>query len=331
MGNFAFASENPLLFAVLVFVALMLMLDGLYLVWRGHKGPQAKRLQRRLQALAATADRTTQTRVLKQRLLAEAGALEKMLMSLPRLRRADRFILQSGLSWTVSGLLTACAMLFVLTLIAAMETTQLGLMFSLLAAAAVAALPFAYVGWQRRRRLDRVEKQLPEALDLLARALRAGHAFTAGLKMAGEELPEPVAGEFRTVHDEVNYGISLQQALTHLSERVPLTDLRYFVVAVLVQRESGGNLTEILTDLGRLIRERGKLMDRVKVLSTEGRMSAWILGLMPFGLAGLLSIFNPKFISLLWTDPIGISITKTILVLMAIGALVMRKIVRIRV
>ena len=140
----------------------------------------------------------------------------------------------------------------------------------------------------------------------MTRALQAGHAFTSALKMAGEEMVDPVAGEFRTVHDEVNFGVSLEQALTHLSERVPLTDLRYFVVAVLIQRESGGNLTEILGNLSRLIRERLKLLAKIKVLSAENRMSAWILGLMPFFLAGVLYLANPKFMSPLWTDPIGI-------------------------
>jgi tight adherence protein B len=133
------------------------------------------------------------------------------------------------------------------------------------------------------------------------------------------------------VHDEINFGVSLQQALTHLSERVPSTDLRYFVVAVLIQRESGGNLTEILMNLSQLIRDRAKFMAKVRVLSSEGKLSAWILGIMPFVLAALMNLVNPKFMSLLWTDPIGISMIQYMLVLMAIGALIMRKIVRIRV
>jgi tight adherence protein B len=149
--------------------------------------------------------------------------------------------------------------------------------------------------------------------------------------MVGEEMPEPVAGEFRIVHDEVNFGVAMPQALANLAVRVPLTDLRYFVVAVQVQRESGGNLTELLGNLSRLIRERLKLLARVRVLSSEGRLSAWVLGLMPFALAGLMSVVSPKFISLLWTDPIGVSIVKTMLLLMLLGVLLLRKIVRIRV
>lgn len=149
--------------------------------------------------------------------------------------------------------------------------------------------------------------------------------------MAGEELSEPIAGEFRLVHDEINYGTSLQQALNNLGERIPITDLRYFIVAVLIQRESGGNLTEMLSNLSRLIRERLKLHAKIRVLSSEGRMSAWILGLMPFALAALLNVVNPEFMSTLWTDPIGIVILQWLAGLMVIGLFMLRRIVRIRV
>ena len=327
----ALVANNFLVFAVLVFVAIMLMLDGLYLIWRGHKGPEATRLRRRLLSLAAFDDRSAPARVLKQRLLGESAGMQRLLLRMPRLHALDRWMLQAGVGWTVSGLLLSSLLLWLAGAILAGELTLLGTGACLAVGLVPAALPALVVHIRRKRRMRRLEQQLPDTLDLMARSLRAGHAFTAGLKMAGDEMPEPIAGEFRAVHDEVNFGISLQQALTHLAERVPLIDLRYFVVAVLVQRESGGNLAEILTELGRLIRERGKLLDRVRVLSTEGRFSAWILGLMPFFLAGVIYLFNPKFISLLWTDPIGVSITKFMLILMLVGALVMRRIVRIHV
>jgi tight adherence protein B len=179
--------------------------------------------------------------------------------------------------------------------------------------------------------MAKIERQLPDTLDLITRALRAGHAFPSALKMSGEEMAEPVAGEFRTVHDEINFGVSLQQALAHLSERVPITDLRYFVVAVLVQRESGGNLTEILGNLSQLIRERLKLLAKVRVLSSDAKLSAWILGVMPFFLGGAMTLMNPEFMRPLWHDPIGISIIKYMLIVMLVGVFIMRKIVRIRV
>lgn len=166
---------------------------------------------------------------------------------------------------------------------------------------------------------------------MMCRALRSGHALSSALHMVAEEMPEPVAGEFRLVRDEFNFGVTLQQALGNLTLRVPSVDLRYFTVAVLIQRESGGNLTEILGKLASLIRERHRLQARIKVLSAEGRLSAWVLASMPFGLGGLMNMMNPTFMSPLWTDPIGQTILQYTLTMMVIGILVLIKIVKIRV
>lgn len=323
--------NSYLVMAVLVFVAVLLLFESLYMLWQAHRGPEAKKLNKRLQALSATHDRTAQTQLLKQRMLSELPMLERFLRSLPRMRGLDRFILQSGLNWTVAKLLLGCGAVGLVAWLAMEMGAHQSRLVGAAVAAALGCAPFMYVQYMRSKRLGRIERQLPDALDLIARALRAGHAFTSALKMTGEEMAEPAAGEFRTVHDEVNFGVSLEQALTHLGERVPLTDLRFFVVAVLIQRESGGNLTEILASLSKLIRERLKLLAKVRVLSAEARMSAWILGLMPFFLAGVLNVVNPNFMSPLWKDPIGISIVKYMLILMLIGVVIMRRIIRIRV
>jgi tight adherence protein B len=326
-----FTGNSFLVMAVLVFVAVMLLLESLYVMWRSHRGPEAKKLNSRLHALAATRDRSLQTQLLKQRMLSELPILDRYLQSLPRVRELDRVILQSGLNWTVSKLLLGCAALGAVAWMAMMTGAHQSILFGAVAGVVLGAMPLMYLHYRRSQRIAKMERQLPDALDLMTRALRAGHAFTSALKMAGEEMADPVAGEFRTVHDEVNFGVSLEQALTHLSERVPLTDLRYFVVAVLIQRDSGGNLTEILGNLSKLIRERLKLLAKVRVLSAEGRMSAWILGLMPFILGGILSLANPNFMSPLWTDPIGIAILKVMLTMMLVGAVIMRRIIKIRV
>lgn len=324
-------SENSfLVVAVLTFVAAMLLAEGLYLVWRARKGPQATKVRTRLQALAAVRDRSQEAKVLKERLLSEASALDRFVLRLPHARFMEALLVQSGLHWTAARLLAWSAGAAVAGFVLAQALHQpwyVNAGLTLLAG----ALPVLYVSHRRARRLHKLEEQLPDALDLLVRGLRAGHAFSSTLKMAGEELQQPIRSEFAATHDEINFGVSLQQALTNLSERVPVTDLRYFVVAVLIQRESGGNLTEILGNLSRLIRERLKLLARVRVLSSEGRLSAWILGVMPFALAGLLQLTNPDFIGKLWTDPIGIAIVQSMLVLMAIGIVIMRKIIRIRV
>jgi len=263
--------------------------------------------------------------------MSEAPRIDQWLQRMPRVHHLDRLLVQSGTQWTVSGLLALSVVLFFAVSVVVGQALHQPLFSSLLAGLGAAALPWLWVRIRRDRRMAKIEQQLPDALDLITRALRAGHAFTASLKMAGDEMQPPIAAELRTVHDEINFGVSLQQALNHLCERVPLTDLRYFAVAVLVQRESGGNLTEILTDLSRLVRERARLKAKVRVLSAEGRLSGWILVLMPFVLGGIVALVNPKFMSLLWTDPIGIGLIKFMLVLMVIGVLLMRKIVRIRV
>lgn len=325
------AGNNFLVFAVLVLVALLLLFEALYLLWRAHKGPQARKLQRRLQTLAAVRDRSAQTQLLRERMASDLPLLKRLLQRIPRLQALDRLTVQSGLAWSVSKLLLGSGLVFLGTFAAATSIARLTGFMALLAALLAAALPILYVRWCRDRRITKIESQLPEVLDLLTRALRAGHAFTGGLKMAGDEMADPIAAEFRTVHDEINFGVSLQQALTNLCERVPSTDLRYFVVAVLIQRDSGGNLTEILSKLSALMRERAKLMGKIRVLSADGRMSAWVLGLMPFFLAGAMNLANPEFMSRLWTDSIGIAILKTLLVMMVLGALVLRQISRIRV
>ena len=324
MGN------SFLILSVLVFVAVLLLLEALYVTWQSYRGPEATKLQSRLQALSSTRDHTRQTQLLKQRMLSEMPLLERYVQTIPRLRALDRIILQSGLNWTVSKLLMGCLVMGIVGWTAMSAGLHQSILFGAIAGVVLGATPLLYLQLKKSKRMTKMERQLPDALDLIGRALRAGHAFSAALKMIGEEMAEPLAGEFGIVHDEINFGVSLQQALTHLSERVPLTDLRYFVVAVLIQRESGGNLTEILANLSRLIRERLKLLAKVKVLSSEGRMSAWILGLMPFFLAAIINAVNPEFMSPLWTDPIGIAIVKYMLILMAIGAVIMRKIIKVR-
>jgi tight adherence protein B len=325
------AGNDFLILAVLVFVTVLLLLESLYLMWRAHRGPEARKFQKRLQVLSASRDQSQQTHLLKERMLSELPLLDRWMQSLPRAHSLDRAIVQSGLNWTVSKVLFASAALAVGGWIAITAAAHQTLLTGVIAGLVLGSLPLLYVNYMRSKRLAKIEQQLPDALDLLSRALRAGHAFTSGLKMAGEELMDPIAAELRAVHDEVNFGVSLEQALTHLSERVPLTDLRYFVVAVLIQRDSGGNLTEILNNLSHLIRERAKLLAKVRVLSAEARLSAWVLALMPFFIAGVLSVANPKFIAPLWTDPIGISMLKYLAVMMFMGVVVLRKIIRIRV
>jgi tight adherence protein B len=319
-----------LIFAVVAFIAVVLFVVALYMMWTSYNGPEVTKIEQRLRALSASADSSERSVVLKNRLLSETLAIHRLLLAIPRISYLDRFLLQSGLEWSVAGFLSASLLMGIAAYIVLVLANVLSLV-QLAVGLAAALLPVAYVQWKRSGRLRKIEQQLPDALDLIGRAMRAGHALPSGLHMAGQEMADPIGREFRITNDEINFGVSMQQALMNLSERVPLSDVRFFVVAVLVQREAGGNLTEVLDNLSKLIRNRLKFHARIRVLTTEGRMSAWVLGLLPFGLAGLLNFVNHDFISVLWTDPAGITITKLVVGTMAVGAVWLYKIIQIRV
>ncbi|NHZ33689.1 type II secretion system F family protein [Massilia rubra] len=321
---------SPLL-GVMVFIAVMLLLEGLFLLWRTYRGPQARKTEQRLNALAAAGERRARSHLLRERMMSELPPFQRLLLRLPRAHQLDRYLLQANLEWSVATLLLACAALGAAGYLLLTAVLRQPFLAGAVAAAVLAWLPLAYVQRRRRRRLNKLEQQLPDALDLLARALRAGHAFGASLKMIGDEMADPIAAEFRLVHDEINFGVSLEQALGNLSVRAPVTDLRYFVVAVLIQRDSGGNLTEVLGNLSRLIRQRLKLFWHVRVLSAEGRLSAWLLSLLPFAIGALMSVFNPEFMSPLWNDPLGQDLVRCMLVSMLFGILLLRQIIHIRV
>lgn len=317
------------IFALVAFVAVTLFVASLFMVWDSYKGPDAKRIGQRLLALSASSHTSSASSVLRDRLLSELPVMERFMLRFPRLTELDRFIVQSGLQWKVGALLLASAALAVAAF-AALSWIPVSLMPKLGLSLLAGLLPLGFVQWRRGIRLGMIELQLPETLDLICRSLRSGQALPASLKLAGEELADPIANEFRITHDEINFGVAVERALDNLSDRVPSTDMRYFVVAVNIQREAGGNLTEVLGNLSKLIRNRLKFQGKIRVLTTEGRMSAWVLGLLPFFLAGMLYFANREFIEVLWTDPTGIKISTVVLTVMAVGAFWLYKIIKIR-
>jgi tight adherence protein B len=322
-------------FAILLFVAVVLFIEGVYVWWNDAKGPEARRIESRLRVMSAGGHgggegHASRESILKERLLATSPALHRALLGVPRIHAFDRLLEQSGLPWSVAQLL---GLTLALGAIGAILGSLPGWppQLVLVAALLAAALPLLYVIGCKRRRLTHIDNQLPDALDLMGRALRAGHALPGALQMVADELAEPIAGEFRIVFDEVNYGIAMKDALTNLATRVPIKDLRYFVVAVLIQRDTGGNLAELLDSIAALIRARHKLMGTVRVLSAEGRLSATILCILPFVAAFLFYLINPGLMSGLWKDPLGIRFIVIAAVLMVIGIFWSRQIIRIRV
>jgi len=318
-------------FAVLLFAACILMVEGAWLWWSGTHGSAARRINRRLRLMAARGEAGGERiSILKQRRYARAPGLERLLRRVPQAAQLDHLLLQSGLSWSVAQFIgvTGALLLAALLLLAAWSMPLPGAL--LLLASAVSG-PCLLVLRARAARLKKIEAQLPEAADFLARALRAGHSFSNLLQMVGDELNEPISGEFKMAHEEINYGVPMNEALQNLAARIPLTDLRYLVIAVLVQRESGGNLAEVLVSIARIIRARLKLLGQVRVLSAEGRMSAWVLGLMPVVMIGVMALVNPQYIRLLWTDPSGIKLLWYAAGMVALGVVWMRNVIRIRI
>jgi tight adherence protein B len=318
-------------FVVFLFAAIILGVEGAYLWWVSAHGAAAQRIARRLQVMSGSAGRGNERiSILKQRRFSRHEALEQLLRGMGAAHRIDRLLVQSGLGWSVErflflsgGALFAGALLVV--------RLPLPLAVKLLLATLCVFLPLAYVRRARRRRLTRIELQLPDAADFIARALRAGHSFTNVLQIVGNELPEPLSSEFRIAREEINYGVPMSEALHNMAARIPLTDLRYLIIAVLIQRETGGNLAEILTNISHIIRSRLKLAAQVRVLSAEGRMSAWVLGLLPFAVAGMLTLVNPGYVRVLWTEPAGIRLLWTALSMIAVGVVWLRKVIRIHI
>lgn len=319
-----------LIFLVSAFFAVVLLLEAGYTAWNSSMGPEAKRIQHRLQAMSAGSATSAQSSIVKQRLLAEAPATERLLLRIPRVQHLDRLLVQSGLEWSVAKFLGLTLVLVGAALVVGLAL-QFYWPFIVLGMLAVATLPYLYVLNARQKRIHTIESQLPDALELMSRALRAGHSFPSSLEMVATEGPNPIAGEFKTTFDEVNYGIPMQDALMNMTTRIASSDLRYFVIAVLIQRETGGNLAELLDNLAKLMRERFKLIGHIRVLSAEGKLSAWILTLLPFALAGVIQVIHPKFLAVLYEDPAGLKMIYMAALLMAVGIFWMRQIIKIRV
>jgi tight adherence protein B len=303
---------------------------ALGLIWEHWRGPRRQRLSERWRAVADDAEVIDAGRLIRKRYLSENASLQAWLQAMPIMQAYDRFLQQTGLAITVAqslwlGLGAAClcsvAAVWVGLPLLALPLVWLG----------VCALGWAELRRRKHQRLARIDQQLPDALDLMARALQAGHALSGALLIAAKESKQPIASELQTVFDEVNFGISVQVALPHLAERIASDNVRYFVVAALIQSETGGNLAEILKSTAFLIRERQKISGMVRVLSAEGRLSALILSALPFAIAGLLSWVNPGFMSKLWTDPLGLKLLYGSLFLALVGIVWMRRLVSVRV
>jgi tight adherence protein B len=237
-------------------------------------------------------------------------------------------VTRSGLGVTVGAVMMASLFIAVLTT-AAMVWLTGSAIFALVLGFASASLPILYVRKAATKRRDKFEEQFPEAIDLIARALRAGHALPTAMQMVGEEMADPVGAEFRTMFEQQNYGLALPDTLRAFGERVQLLDARFFVTAVLTQRETGGNMSEVLDRLANVIRERFKVKRQVRSVSAHGRITGVVLGFLPPVVASLIFIISPEHIRLLIDDPLGVYMVVTAAILQVVGVLIIRKIVNV--
>jgi tight adherence protein B len=316
------------LFAVSGFFAVAFALEGLYNLWASSKSPEAIRIAERLASL--TGETRTEVSLERVRERERLPWIQKLLDRSAIGHRLTAWVRASGMTVSPGELML---MSLVLGTIGLILPGLIGRppIFGLTLGSLLAVAPWFRVARRRGKRVERFELQFPEALDLMGRAMRAGHAFPTAIRMVGDELSEPLGRDFRILSDEMNYGVPAAEALTKLADRVPLPDVSYFVVAVLIQRESGGNLAELLDNISAIVRARLKLMGEIRTLSAEGRMSAMVLTGLPFGVAAMINLVNPEFMNVLFTDELGIKMLGVAMFMMVMGMLWMRKIIRIRV
>lgn len=257
-----------------------------------------------------------------------SGWDEALLARIPRLKDIGQRLEQAGLGWEVKSFLLLTGGLALAAGLGTLLATRM-IVYAAVAAGIGASLPHFYVGRRRRKRMDRFEEQFPEAVDLLARAIRAGHPLPTGIRVVADEMRDPIGSEFRQVFEEQRFGMNFEDSITSLADRVPLTDLRIFVTALLVQREVGGNLAEILDNLSNIIRQRFTLRRQVRVLTAEGRLSGYVLTALPIGIGIWVFVSNPEYIMLLFQHPAGKMMVVSAAVMQVVGFIWMRSITRV--
>ena len=316
---------------VLVFAATFAaILSGVYLVFDA-KG--RKRLRTRLAAIQEASKGglgDSEVQLFRREVLSEASFLTRWLVSFPIATQLKLWIEQSGLAFTPWVLASAATLMAVLSFLAGL-VAGLSVGSAALAACLAASFPFLYVAYRRRQRLKKFEQDFPEAMDMLARAVTAGFAFTGGLELIAQEMADPLAREFKITYEQQNLGLPLREALGNLAIRVPLPDVKIFVALLQIQQESGGNLAEMLNNLSQVTRERFKLLRQVRVYTAEGRLSMVVLTALPPVAALLFMLTSPGYLEPLYTDPLGQRLLVLAVIMQVVGFLTIKKIVHLKV
>jgi tight adherence protein B len=320
---------------ILVFVVVAI---GFFVVASllDERNARARLIRERLSSVQKAAERepSKELAILRDEMLSEIPALDNILRRSQRISQIQDMLSQAHVEFRAGNFLLlclACGVVLGVVLLLWSRSTQYGPVFGWVGLIIGFFLPYAYVSYQRTKRFDKFEELFPEAIDTLARAVRAGHAFTTALELISNEVSEPVAGEFRKLYEEQKFGLPVRDALMNLVDRVPLVDVKFFVTAVMLQRETGGNLAEILDNLSYVIRERFKILRQVRVYTAQGRLTMVLLMALPPLIVTIMMAMNPDFIRPLFTDPIGHTLVVAGITLQTIGYFVIRKVIRIQV
>lgn len=321
-----------MLISFLVFVFGLFLVFGAYLLATHGSDAKRARLQKRLNDALTYSAHTDDVEVVLARneLMSEIPAINRALVELQAAMQLKKMLDQADLHITPSRLIMFAGMAGALGAMAAAVVT-VSLLIIVPAGLFAASVPFLHVWWKRKKRFEAFLEHLPDALDLMSRALSAGHAFSEAMQMVSSEMPEPIAGEFRKTYEEQNLGLSLKLALENLTQRMPLLDLRMCVTAVLIQRETGGNLAEILEKVAHTIRERFRIMGDLKTLTTSSRMSAWLLCGLPIFVTFVITFMNPDYMSILWHDRRGHYLIAVAMFLQVTGMIIVRRILNIKI
>jgi len=315
--------------ALLVFVVVSLAMFFV-LSLLDQRNSQARVLRDRLSATQKTDSPPVDVALLRDEMLSRIPALDTLLRRSERVTVLQKMLTQGEVNVRAGNFLLFCLV----------SAVVFGLVFMVAGGGAVFGwaglvlgffVPYAYASHKRAKRFQMFEEKFPEAIDTLARAVRAGHAFTTALELIASEVSEPVAGEFRQLFEEQKFGLPVRDALINLAERIPLVDVKFFVTAVMLQRETGGNLAEILDNLSYVIRERFKILRQVRVHTAQGRLTMVLLMALPPTIVCVMLVMNPGFIQPLFTDPLGHALIVGGITLQTFGYFVIRRIIRIQV
>jgi tight adherence protein B len=320
----------PYLLALVVFVAVTLLVFAAASLWDQRKA-QSRVLRNRLSPDQKANEPTApDAAFLRDEVLSRIPAFDSYLRRSERATALQKTLAQGNIDLRAGNFLMLCAAAALL--FAAVAFIFGGnILFGWAGALLGFFIPYAYASHMRTKRFQKFEEKFPEAIDTLARAVRAGHAFTTALEMIANEVSEPVAGEFRQLFEEQKFGLPVRDALLNLTDRIPLVDVKFFVTAVMLQRETGGNLAEILDNLSYVIRERFKILRQVRVHTAQGRLTMVLLMALPPTIVVIMLLINPGFIRPLFVDPLGHALIVGGITLQTMGYFVIRKIIRIQV